>query len=108
MTNETGTATAGASGAMMDGVRESASRVAEQTTGAVQQVRADPTPRGLMGALENLPTTAYLWATLGSIGGSLLLRLAGQREAANFVGLWPPTIVALALLNKQLRPSREL
>ena len=108
MTNQGEMSTASASNPMTDGVRESASRVADQATGAVQQVQDDPTPRGLMGAIEDLPATVYLWATLGSIGVSLLLRLAGKREFANFVGLWPPTIVALALMNKQLRPSREM
>ena len=108
MTSQTGTSTPNPTGQMMDGMRESTSRVADQATEVAQQVQADPTPRGLMGAVEDLPATVYLWATLGSIGVSLLLRLAGKREFANFVGLWPPTIVALALMNKQLRPSREM
>ncbi len=108
MTSQTGTSSGNASSPMMDEARQSTSRAAEQTAGAVGQVQADPTPRGVMGAIENLPATVYLWATLGSIGGSLLLRLAGKREFANFVGLWPPTIVALAIMNKQLRPSREM
>ncbi len=108
MTGQTGTSTTGGTRPMMDSMRESTSRVADQATEAVQQVQDDPTPRGLMGAIENLPATVYLWATLGSIVGSLLLRLAGKREAANFIGLWPPTIVSLALMNKQLRPSREM
>lgn len=108
MTSQSGPSTPNASSPMMNEVRESTSRVAGQATDAVQQARSDPTPRGLMGAVENLPATVYLWATLGSIVGSLLLRLAGKREAANFIGLWPPTIVSLALMNKQLRPSREM
>ena len=108
MTNQGEMSTGSASSPMMDGMRESTSRVAGQATEVAQQVQDDPTPRGLMGAVEDLPATVYLWATLGSIGVSLLLRLAGKREFANFVGLWPPTIVALALMNKQLRPSREM
>ena len=108
MTNQAETSRGSTSSPMMDGMRESTSRVADQATDAAQQVQDDPTPRGLMGAVEDLPATVYLWATLGSIGVSLLLRLAGKREFANFVGLWPPTIVALALMNKQLRPSREM
>ena len=108
MTSQPGTSMASTGSPMIDGMHESTSRVADQATDAVQQVQADPTPRGLMSAIEELPATVYLWATLGSIGASLLLRLAGKREFANFVGLWPPTIVALALMNKQLRPSREM
>ena len=108
MTSQPGTSMASTGSPMMDGMRESTRWVADQATDAVQQVQADPTPRGVLGAIEDLPATVYLWAVLGSIGASLLLRLAGKREFATFVGLWPHTIVALALMNKQLRPSREL
>lgn len=33
--------------------------------------------------------------TLGSIGASLALYFSGKRQAAIFVGLWPPTFQAL-------------
>lgn len=33
--------------------------------------------------------------TFGSIGASIALYLAGKRQAAVFVGLWPPTFQAL-------------
>lgn len=33
--------------------------------------------------------------TLGSIGASIALYVAGKRQAAIFVGLWPPTFQAL-------------
>ena len=33
--------------------------------------------------------------TLGSIGASIGLYLAGKKELAIFVGLWPPTFLAL-------------
>jgi hypothetical protein len=93
---------------MAQGVRDEAQRAGEQTSSAWQRMREEPTPKGVMAGLEQLPATAYVWATFGSIGLSLLLRLVGRKDFATFVGLWPSTIVALALLNKQLRPSREL
>ncbi len=43
------------------------------------------------------------WATLGAIGASIALFLAGKKNAALFVGLWPPTFQAL----KSNWPSRE-
>lgn len=88
--------------------RQSAQKMADQTKQAWQDVQEHPTPSGLMGAMENLPATFYLYSTLGSIGLSLLLRIAGRKEFANFVGLWPPTILSLALLNKVFRPSSEM
>jgi len=39
--------------------------------------------------------SALHWATLVSIGASITLFLAGKRELAIFVGLWPPTFQAL-------------
>jgi hypothetical protein len=33
--------------------------------------------------------------TLGSIGASIALFLAGKKEAGIFIGLWPPTFQAL-------------
>ena len=107
-TNTGGTNAREAAGQAASQARDSAQRVAEQTRDAWSQVQDDPSPSGLMGALENMPATTYLYATLGSIGFSLLLRLLGRKEFANFVGLWPPTILALAMLNKQFRPSREM
>lgn len=39
--------------------------------------------------------------TLGSIGASIALFLAGKRQAGIFVGLWPPTFQALkSVVNK--------
>jgi hypothetical protein len=93
---------------MRQGTRESMQRMTEETRQAFEQAREEPTPSGLQAMFENLPTPVYMYATLGSIGLSLLLRVFGRKEFANFVGLWPPTILALAMLNKQLRPSREM
>jgi hypothetical protein len=93
---------------MKEGARESAQRVGEQTRDAWSQAKDDPSPMGIMKTLEEMPSTVYLYTTLGSMGLSLLLRMAGRKDFANFVGLWPPTILALAMLNKQFRPSREM
>lgn len=90
------------------GTKESATRFTDQTRDAWNEAKREPTPKGLMGAVESLPSSAYLYGSLGAIGLSALLRLAGRKEFANFVGLWPPTILSLAMLNKMLRPSKEM
>ena len=95
-------------GQAAEGTRESAQRLADQTRQAWEDVQEDPTPSGIISTLENLPANVYLYATFGSMALSLLLRLLGRKDFANFVGLWPPTILALAMLNKQFRPSREM
>lgn len=42
--------------------------------------------------------------TLGSIGASIALYLAGKKSAAIFIGLWPPTFQALkSVVDKNAR-----
>ncbi|HUQ93285.1 MAG TPA: hypothetical protein VM120_16505 [Bryobacteraceae bacterium] len=50
-----------------------------------------------------LPSDAFLWAALGSIGASLTCKLAGKSEAANFIGQWAPTFLILGLYNKMVK-----
>jgi hypothetical protein len=35
------------------------------------------------------------WATFGSIAASVALFIAGKKNLAIFIGLWPPTLQAL-------------
>ena len=51
---------------------------------------------------DDIPTEAYLAATGASILLSLLLYLTGKKQAAQFVGLWAPTIINLGLFAKLL------
>src|SRR3954470_6457446 len=57
--------------------------------------------------MERIPTQGYLGLALGSIAASAVLRLAGKKEAALFVGQWPPTFLLFALAHKLLQPSQE-
>ncbi len=57
--------------------------------------------------MEAVPTQAYLGAAVGSIALSALLRVFGKKDAAVFVGQWPPTFILFALAYKLLRPSDE-
>ena len=52
---------------------------------------------------SKLPSDTFLWAALGSIGGSLLLMAFGQEKRANFVGQWAPTFLILGLYNKMVK-----
>ena len=60
-----------------------------------------------MKVMEAVPTQAYLGAAVGSIALSVLLRVFGKKDAAIFVGQWPPTFILFALAYKLLRPSDE-
>ena len=57
--------------------------------------------------MEKIPTQGYLGLALGSIVASAVLRIAGKKEAALFVGQWPPTFLLFALAHKLLQPSQE-
>jgi hypothetical protein len=47
-----------------------------------------------------LPSDAFLWAALGSIGTSLVMMAVGAEKKANFIGQWAPTFLILGLYNK--------
>jgi len=47
-----------------------------------------------------LPSDLFLWAALGSIGGSLTLQMLGKSNLSVFVGQWAPTFLILGLYNK--------
>ncbi|HLH21422.1 MAG TPA: hypothetical protein VK066_02805 [Chloroflexota bacterium] len=57
--------------------------------------------------MEKVPTQVYLGLALGSVLTSAGLRVAGKKDAALFVGQWPPTLLLLALVHKLLQPSQE-
>jgi hypothetical protein len=76
---------------------------------SMQEVESEATGRtaAALRVAERTPDAAYLGAMAGSMALSLLL-LARRNEAmALFVGLWPVTILNMALLLKNRRPSRE-
>jgi len=64
-------------------------------------------PAAYLRMMEKVPTGAYMSAALASIAASATLRALGKKEAAIFVGQWPPTFLLFALAYKLLRPSRE-
>ena len=62
-------------------------------------------PAAYLRLMEQVPTGAYMTAALAAIAGAATLRALGK-EAAIFVGQWPPTFILFALADKLLRPSR--
>ena len=64
-------------------------------------------PAAYLRLMEQVPTGVYMTAALAAIAGSATLRALGKKEAAIFVGQWPPTFLLFAMAYKLLRPSRE-
>ena len=50
-----------------------------------------------------LPSDAFLWSAVGSMGMSLALRAMGKGNASNFVAQWAPTFLILGLYNKLVK-----
>ncbi len=60
--------------------------------------------------IVKLPSDVFLWAALGSIGGSFVLQMMGRKDLSLFVGQWAPTFMILGVLDKLIRiagSSRE-
>jgi len=67
------------------------------------QHREGEVARSIEQQTAKLPSDAFLWSALGSIGTSLALRLMGKADAANFVGQWAPTFLILGMYNKMVK-----
>jgi hypothetical protein len=65
--------------------------------------REGPVARTIEQQTAKLPSDTFLWAAVGSIGGSLILQAMGQEKKANFVGQWAPTLLILGLYNKMVK-----
>lgn len=92
-----------------ESAKDAASSLGSSTVDAFKQPARDDDPvKGFVGIWERIPTNTYFLAAAGSILVSALLMLSGKQRGALFVGQWPATIVALAVMNKLLRPSREV
>jgi hypothetical protein len=55
-----------------------------------------------------LPSAAWLVAAGASIVGSLVLRFAGRRDDANFIGQWVPTFLLFGVYNKMVKMGRDI
>ena len=64
-------------------------------------------PAAYLRMMEQVPTGAYLTAALAAIAASATLRVLGKKDAAIFVGQWPPTFLLFGLAYKLLRPSQD-
>jgi hypothetical protein len=62
--------------------------------------REGPVARAIEKETAKIPSDAFLWASLASMGASLALELSGRDKAANFVAHWAPTLLVLGLYNK--------
>ncbi|RIJ37858.1 hypothetical protein [Pontibacter oryzae] len=50
-----------------------------------------------------IPSDVFLWAAVGSIGASLVLKIMKKDDEALFVGQWPAPFLLLGIYNKLVK-----
>lgn len=55
-----------------------------------------------------IPSDTFLVGALASVGAALICELTGRKQAANFIGMWAPTLLAFGLYNKIARAQRDM
>lgn len=60
-------------------------------------------------AIENqtarLPSDLFLWSSIGAMGISLALKMAGRKHASLFVGQWASPFLLLGIYNKLVKTN---
>jgi hypothetical protein len=70
---------------------------------AREEHREGSVARSIEQQTAKLPSDVFLWASFGSIAGSLALKLSGKNHEALFVGQWAPTFLLLGIYNKLVK-----
>jgi hypothetical protein len=62
-----------------------------------------PVAKAIETQTSKLPSDLFLWTALGSMGISLILKIAGKKHEALFVGQWAAPFLILGLYNKLVK-----
>ena len=62
-----------------------------------------PVAKAIEEQTSKLPSDVFLWASLGSIGTALTLKLMGRKDDALFVGQWAAPFLLFGLYNKLVK-----
>ena len=85
--------------------------VSTSTAKTAQEVKPDAVEKAARSIDETVKSgtglSLFHVLTLGSIGASIALYLAGKKELAIFIGLWPPTFQALKAASQTKQPSER-
>jgi hypothetical protein len=115
--------TSSGTGNLVDKAKEMGSRASGMVTDAVHRTkdaagqymdsepkahpreehREGPIARAIEQQTARIPSDAFLWAAVGSMGLSLALEVMGEEKKANFVGHWAPTLLIFGLYNKLVK-----
>ena len=89
--------------------RQSDSSLTGKTGGSqlsqVQQHTEGTVARTIEQQTAKIPSDVFLWAAIGSIGTSAILRLMGKKNASLFVGDWVAPFMLFGVYNKIVKPQ---
>jgi hypothetical protein len=70
------------------------------TSAKHEEHKEGPLARTIEQQTAKLPSDTFLWAALGSIGASAVLRIMGKKHASLFVGDWVAPFLLFGVYNK--------
>jgi hypothetical protein len=74
-----------------------------RSSGDVSGAREGGVTKMIESQTARIPSGTYLSVAVGAMIASATLMLLGQRNVANFVGQWAPTILIMGLYNKLVK-----
>jgi hypothetical protein len=63
----------------------------------------DPVTGAIESQTSKLPSSGFLAFAIGAMAASALLRVAGKKELALFIGEWVPSILIMGVYNKLVK-----
>jgi hypothetical protein len=82
---------------------ETMSRMQQRPTEEAKQHSEGPVARTIEQQTAKLPSDLFLWAALGSMGVSLMLRLTDHKDQSLFVGQWAAPFLIMGMYNKLVK-----
>ncbi|HEU4586975.1 MAG TPA: hypothetical protein VFR95_14570 [Gemmatimonadaceae bacterium] len=75
----------------------------QQQTQEAREHSEGPVARTIEEQTARMPSDAFLWAALGSMGVSAILQITGKKHESLFVGQWAPSFLLLGVYNKLVK-----
>ncbi len=82
---------------------ETMNRMQQRPTEEAKQHTEGPVARAIEEQTAKLPSDVFLWAALGSMGVSLMLRMSDRKDESLFVGQWAAPFLILGMYNKLVK-----
>ena len=74
-----------------------------ETTYKTQDKREGRVARNIEEQTSKIPSDVFLWASIGAMSTSLILRLAKQKHMSLFIGQWAAPFLLFGIYNKLVK-----